>query len=188
MSDPADKLAYHYVAYIDESGDPGIRTVRPIDPTGSSEWLMVAAVVIGADREAEVSGWTADMLAAMNSRQMQDLHFAKLSPRQKLAACRHIASLPVRCFVVASNKQNMRGHRNPFAEKIPSDNWFYCWMTRLLLERVTHWVSRRSLVDHGETKRVKLIFSERGGLSYAQMGAYFQWLRFKGDNQYLPLG
>lgn len=179
---------YGYVAYIDESGDPGIKTVRPLDLNGSSEWLMVSAVVIDTRREAEVSGWIGNMMAAMNSRQMHDIHFAKLSPQRKLIACQHVAKLPVRCFVVASNKQNMRGHSNLLAEKIPSDNWFYCWLTRLLLERVTHWVRQRSLADHDQVRRVKLVFSERGGLSYSQMNAYYQWLAAKGENQFLRRG
>lgn len=179
---------YDYVAYIDESGDPGIKTVRPIDPNGSSEWLMVSAVVVAAKREPEISGWISEMMAAMNSRQMRDIHFAKLSPERKLIACQRVASLPVRCFVVASNKQNMRGHRNLRAEKISSDNWFYCWLTRLLLERVTHWVKEHSLAEYGEIRRVKLVFSERGGLSYSQMNAYYHWLKAKGDNQYLRRG
>ncbi|MES2032655.1 MAG: DUF3800 domain-containing protein [Pseudomonadota bacterium] len=188
MADPSAPLDYDYVAYIDESGDPGIRRVKPIDSPGSSEWMMVSAVVIAADREAEVTGWMADLTASMNSRQMRDIHFAKLNPARKLMACEHVARLPVRGFVVASNKQNMKGWRNPFAEAIPSDNWFYCWMTRLLLERVTHYVKRKSLREYGEVRRVKLVFSERGGLSYSQLNAYYQWLRYKGDNQVLTLG
>jgi hypothetical protein len=41
---PADHYIpeYHYVAYVDESGDPGLDTVKPIDPGGASEWLVVA--------------------------------------------------------------------------------------------------------------------------------------------------
>lgn len=162
--------------------------MKPLDVQGSSEWLMVAGVVIRAENEAQVSDWMADLTTSLGSHQMRDLHFAKLSPTRKLAVCAYLAGLPVRCFVVCSNKQNMRGHRNPLAEKIPSDNWFYCWMTRLLLERVTHFVERRSQADHGETRLTKLIFSERGGLSYSQMNAYFDWLRFKGDNQVLKWG
>lgn len=149
---------------------------------------MVSAVVVAAARESEVDEWGARLLHSMNSRQMREVHFAKLPASRKLVACQHIASLPVRCFVVASNKQNMRGWRNPFAEKIPSDNWFYCWMTRLLLERVTHWVEARSKKEYGSTQKVKLVFSERGGLSYSQLNAYYQWLRYKGDNQKLTLG
>lgn len=180
--------SYSYVTYIDEAGDPGLKRVKPLDVQGSSEWLMVAAVVIRAEYEGEVEGWISDLTASLGSHQMRDLHFAKLSPTRKLAVCAYLAGKPVRCFVVCSNKQNMRGHRNPLAEKIPSDNWFYCWMTRLLLERVTHFVEHRSQADHGETRLMKLIFSERGGLSYSQMNAYFDWLRFKGDNQVLKLG
>ena len=127
-------------------------------------------------------------MAELNSHQMRDIHFQKLTPARKIIACNSVASRPVRCFVVVSNKQNMRGWRNPFAEKIPSDNWFYCWMTRLLLERVTHWVKARSIAEYGTTQRVKLVFSERGGLSYSQLNAYYQWLSYKGENQVLKLG
>lgn len=180
--------AYSYITYIDEAGDPGLRRVKPDDNPGSSEWLMVSAVVVRAENEAEVSNWISDLMRSLDSHQMRDLHFAKLSPARKLAACAYLSKLPVRCFVVCSNKRNMRGHRNPLAEKIPSDNWFYCWMTRLLLERVTHFVAGRSLVDFGEPRFTKLTFSERGGLSYSQMNAYFDWLRIKGDNQVLKAG
>ncbi|WP_158916220.1 DUF3800 domain-containing protein [Caulobacter sp. S45] len=179
---------YDYVAYIDESGDPGITRVKPLDERGSSEWLIVAAVVVAASREAQLSAWNGTLMSTLNSRQMREVHFAKLNPTRKLQACEHVASLPVRCFAVASNKQNMRGWRNPFAEKIRSDNWFYCWMTRLLLERVTHWAEHRSLKDYGEIRKVKLVYSERGGLSYSQMNAYYSWLRSKGENQFLTAG
>lgn len=179
---------FSYITYIDEAGDPGLRKVKPDDVPGSSEWLMVSAVVIKAKHEAAVSRWIGDLTSSLGSHQMRDLHFAKLSPTRKLAACAYLAGLPVRCFVVCSNKRNMRGHRNLRAEKILSDNWFYCWMTRLLLERVTHFVANRSLTDFGESRLTKLVFSERGGLSYGQMNAYFDWLRMKGDNQVLKAG
>lgn len=179
---------HKYIAYIDESGDPGIKKVKPLDLRGSSEWLMVSAVLISAENEPNVAGWVAEMAAAMNSHQMRDIHFQKLSPARKLLAAQHIAARPVRCFVVASNKQNMRGHQNPWAERIPSDNWFYCWMTRLLLERVTHWVAAHSQRENGAVGKVRLVFSERGGLSYPQLNAYCEWLRAKGDNQFLSAG
>lgn len=179
---------YRYVAYIDESGDPGIRRVKPLDRPGSSEWFVVAGVVVAAEREAEIPSWVAEMAREMASRQMREIHFQKLTPQRKLIACRHVAQRPVRCFVVASNKQNMRAHKNPWAEKIPSDNWFYCWVTRLLLERMTHWVRDHSVKTTGQFQKVKLVYSERGGLSYAQLNAYYEWLRAKGDNQFLPMG
>src|SRR5215211_7450836 len=33
----------YYIAYIDEAGDPGLTRVRPQDPNGSSEWLVLGA-------------------------------------------------------------------------------------------------------------------------------------------------
>lgn len=188
MSFTDEPPEYKYIAYIDESGDPGLKKVKPLDPGGSSEWLVVSAVVIAADREREVTGWISDLRKKLNSHQLRDIHFQKLQPGRKLISCNHVAELPVRCFVVASNKRNMRGYSNPFAEKIPSDNWYYCWLTRLLLERVTHWVEARSRAEYGTTKRVKLVYSERGGLRYSQMSAYYQWLRHKGDKPFLALG
>ncbi len=181
---------YSYVAYIDESGDPGLNKVKPIDSNGSSEWLVVSAVVIRAELEHEVAKWVADMMSAINSHQMRDIHFSKLNPARKQLVCRYLAERKVRCFVVLSNKQNMKGYRNPWAEQIPSDNWFYCWMTRLLLERVTHFVNEKSQKEFGETRRIKLEFSERGGLSYSQMNAYYEWLRGKsrGGNLFLNQG
>lgn len=143
---------------------------------------------MAAHREADVTPWAKELVAAMKSHQMRDLHFQKLSPARKLLACHSVASRPVRCFVVCSNKRNMRAWKNPFAEKIPSDNWFYCWMTRLLLERMSHWVMRRSVREYGSPQLMKLVFSERGGLSYTQLNAYYQWLRYKGDNQFLTQG
>lgn len=188
MTSTSELPEFKYIAYIDESGDPGIKRVKPIDPNGSSEWLVVSAVVVASHREPEIAGWISDLRGKLNSHQLKDIHFQKLQPARKLIACNHVAGLPVRCFVVASNKQNMRGYSNPFAEKIPSDNWFYCWLTRLLLERVTHWVENKSNADHGATHRVKLVYSERGGLRYSQMNAYYEWLRHKGDKPFLPLG
>jgi hypothetical protein len=90
-----------------------------------------------------------------------------------------LAQKHVRLFVIISNKQNMEGWQNPRAAQIPSDNWFYCWLTRLLLERVTDAVYAASIKRYGEARRVKLEYSERGGLRYSQMRAYYEWLKLK---------
>jgi hypothetical protein len=51
------QLPYAYVAYIDDAGDDGLRKVRPIEPDGASELLVQSAVVVAAQREAEVLPW-----------------------------------------------------------------------------------------------------------------------------------
>jgi hypothetical protein len=182
--------SYDYVAYIDESGDPSVRRVKPLDSPGSSEWMTVSAVVVRAENEAQVTQWIQNISSQMHSPQMHGLHFRKLTPWRKKVLCEEIAKLPVRCFVVCSNKKNMRGWHNPFAAQVPSKNWFYCWMTRVLLERVTHFVSADSIQRFREVRRVKVVYSRAGGLSYPQMTAYYEWIRNKGraNNQFLNRG
>lgn len=178
---------YHYVAYIDESGDPGLRRVKPLAERGSSEWIVIAAALIPAESEHEVGEWVADMMKAIRSRQLREIHFQKLNNNRKTLVCTHLAEKNVRLFSVVSNKQNMQGYQNPFAAQIPSDNWFYCWLTRILLERLSDYVLSASIKRYKEPKYVKLEYSERGGLSYSQMSAYYEWLRLKSAGGTIPL-
>jgi hypothetical protein len=67
------------------------------------------------------------------------------------------------------------------AEKIPSKNWFYCWMTRVLLERVTDFVFWHANKNANPNCKLRIEYSERGGLSYSQMKAYYAWLKWKSD-------
>jgi len=184
------KPDYGYVAYIDESGDDGLRRIKPVDKNGASEWLVLSCVVVSATREKEVLNWVKDIRIKMGPSQRRDLHFQNFNPAKKAIACSCIAELPVRCFIVAANKKNMRGYTNPDAAKIPSKNWFYCWLSRLLLERVTDFVATQSLQDVAASKLLKIEYSERGGLSYSQMGAYYEWLKMKSaaNNLFLPMG
>ena len=183
---------YRYIAYIDEAGDPGIKRVLPLTPGGSSEWLIVAAVLVQSELESEIPSWIRELTSALNSHQLGDIHFQRLNDRRKRIACEFICDKNIRLFVVASNKQNMQGHQNPRASSVPSDNWFYCWITRILLERVTDYVYKNSIKKYGEPKKVKIEYSERGGLKYSQMKAYYEWLKIKGSGgkilPYLPFG
>lgn len=187
MSD--DTPPYEYVAYIDEAGDPGLKRVKPKHQNGSSEWLIVSAVVIGRSNEENVAGWVRDITSKLKNHQRKGIHFKDLHPKKKQVVCEELAKLPARLFVIASNKKNMEGYKNPFAERISMDvNWFYCWLTRLLLERVSYWVEKHSEATFGQPKKVKLEYSKRGGLSYGQLNAYFELLKIKSGDLYLPLG
>ena len=130
-------------------------------------------------------------MAAMNSPQMQDLHFTSLTDNRKTLACAMLAEKHVKLFTIISNKQNLQGYRNPFAAQmtalLPQDNWFYCWMTRVLLERVTDFVAKNSERKFGDVRRVKLVYSERGGLRYSQMHAYYEWINMKSVGGKVPL-
>lgn len=169
-------MEYGYVAYIDEAGDPGLKKVRPIDPNGASEWLMLSAIVLRAKWEDDVVSWVDTIRTGLGVHQRRDLHYRTLSPTRKLAAASAIARLPLRGFVVCSNKKNMRGHENHNAAKIPSQEWFYNWCVRLLLERVTQFCASRTITDHGKKLPIKIEFSRRGGHRYSQTRAYSLYL------------
>ncbi len=168
---------YGYIAYIDEAGDPGLKRVRPVDENGASEWLVLSAVVMRSIREPRVVEWVQDIIGDLGIRRRNDLHYRTLSPARKLNAGNRIAMLPIRAFAVCSNKKNIRGYRNPRAEKISSQQWFYNWCVRLLLERVTAYCTGRTIHDYGECKPIKVEFSERGGHRYSQTAAYQYYLR-----------
>lgn len=188
MSPSDDTPPYGYIAYIDESGDDGLRAVKPLSVPGSSEWFILAAVVIRADNQSKVTDWVSSIRANFRNPQTSTVHFTKLNDAKKALACEAIGGMDVRCFVVASNKKNMQGYSNPFAGKIPSSNWFYCWMTRVLLERVTRFVHQKAESDSDKPKMLRIEYSARGGLQYSQMNAYYEWMRMKKHAQFLPWG
>lgn len=188
---PNETRDYRYVAFIDEAGDDGLAKVRPIDPDGASEWFVLSAVVVSIENEPDVPQWHKALREDIGQRQSRTIHFKRLNEDwRREALCSAMAQLPIRCFVVVSNKKSMRGHTNKRAAKVPARNPFYCWMTRLLLERVTQWCGNRNGLEVAHEGKVKFVFSERGGMSYSQFAAYLHWLKLQslGNSLYLPQG
>lgn len=181
---------YEYLAYIDESGETGLRNVLGVDLQGSSEWFILSLLLVPRSEEANIAEWVRDMIERTGSRQLPDLHFAKLPDPYKATVTRALAEKHVRSFVICSNKKNMRRYRNVRAERMGVKDWYYCWITRVALERASHFVWRRSMQKYGCPKRMKIIFSERGGLRVGQIGAYYQWIKQQSlnDNLFLSWG
>jgi hypothetical protein len=178
MSGDPYKPDYDYVAYVDEAGDPGLKRLRPHVPTGSSEWFVLAAIVVARKHELPLRDWIPAMIAAIGRHQRKDLHFRDLHESHKRLICTMLVNHPVRCFAVCSHKRSLIGWpHNPSLPMMRNQDWFYSFMTRFLLERVTRFVSEHSQKHHGETRRVKIVFSERGGLNVGQMTAYYDKLR-----------
>lgn len=107
------------------------------------------------------------------------LHFRQLRDDQKLCACEKIATLPVRLFTVISNKRNMQGYKNPAAAqaKINVTAWFYVWLARILVERVTDYCRRKTVLHHGEIRSVRFEFASRGGVKIGDVARYLQYLK-----------
>ncbi|MGA1803365.1 DUF3800 domain-containing protein [Rhizobium sp. HT1-10] len=170
---------FEFVAYIDESGDPSLKRVRPIDNLGSTEWMVVSAVVVSRDQDANVKGWLSEICRSIGAENDQVIHFKDLRTDQKIAAATRLGSLPVRVFTVASNKKNMRKYSNEKAEKVHSRQWFYNWLVRILIERITDWCWRRVKRNQLSRRHVKFIFSQSGGHSYSQTAAYHELLKYQ---------
>jgi uncharacterized protein DUF3800 len=167
----------YYIALIDEAGDPGLKTVRPVDPVGGTEWLCMSAAVIRAKFDPDVANWVRSTLIKAGIRNSRDLHYRKLADHQKRIVVKEIAQLPLRGFVLASNKKNMRGYRNVRAERVRSQQWFYNFCLRLLLERVTDFCYRHAVNERAKDRFLKIVYSERRIHSYAQTAAYEELLK-----------
>lgn len=164
----------YFIAYFDEAGDPGIKTVAPIDPNGASEWFSVGCVVVRASNEPNLVSLIQSTKSSIYSTQSPDLHFRNLVEHKKKSVCDALAASPCRMFVVVSNKKNMRRYRNPKAEAVSlhPNNWFYNYCIRIVLERLSEWCANWSIQETGGPKLVKLVFSRRGGHSYRHVETY----------------
>ncbi|MGX9966497.1 DUF3800 domain-containing protein [Roseomonas sp. F4] len=173
-----------YVAYIDEAGDDGIKRVRPIDPGGASEWFVLGAYVVEADKAPETPQRVRTILEAMKASQRSDVHFARLGASRRLIACQELAKhRSTRCFMAISHKPNMRGYRNPRAERVGGGkNVFYNFMARILLEKITRYCFLHSMRRHREPRHVRIEFSNRGGHSYSLMRGYLGKLYIQSKN------
>ena len=174
-------LPIGYAAYIDEAGDDGIRTVAPQDPNGASEWFVLGAFVVPIHEDAFVQQWLNEALSRLKSRQRTDIHFAKLDEERKEIVCKYLASLNFRWFASVSHKPNMRGYRNTRAEVVRSKNYFYNWMARVLLEKVTQYCYRDGMTRYrGKAQhKLRIEFSSRGGMFYPHTRDYLAklWLQ-----------
>jgi hypothetical protein len=73
----------------------------------------------------------------------------------------------------------MRGYSNPIAAqaKINVTAWFYVWLARILVERISDYCSRKTLRDHGHSTAIRFEFASRGGVKIGDLAKYLQYLR-----------
>ncbi len=171
-------MPIRFVAYIDESGDTGIEGVRPIDPGGATEWLLLSCMVVREADDSNCMEWMKEIKANFTNVNSPFLHFKDLLPRKKEIACNLIVQKPCRFFVVASNKKNIDGWKNEAAEFVSGKGsaWLYWWLARLLLERVTAFCEARVPVSQRGQAKILFVFSRRGGLKYVDFRDYLKRL------------
>ena len=194
MSNPLHAPAYH--VFCDEFGDPSLKV-------SASEWFLVSAIVIASDRAHATPSWVDRILDPIPRKHGDGLHFRKLSPKMKLRACRFLARLPVRCFVLLSHKSNMIGHRNRRCEEryawrnynedgsyvlSPRNTYYQNFVLKVLLERVSAWCHHRSIQDYGQPRKMDITIAQRGGFYISDFKATLEIdrIRSASDSGVLP--
>ncbi len=171
-------MPIRFVAYIDEAGDTGIEGVRPVDPEGATEWLILSCMVVKENDDHNCMTWLQEIKAQFTNVNSPFLHYKDLIPRKKQIACSHIVTKPARFFIVASNKKNIDGYRNQACELVSgtSSAWLYWWLSRLLLERVTAFCEERVPASQRGQAKILFVFSRRGRMRYADFRDYLKKL------------
>lgn len=168
-------MSSSYVAYIDESGDEGF-TFRE-DGSGSSRWLVLSALVMRKEKDAEVVKTAKAARVLLGKPDKHPLHFRDLKHEQRVALARLIGQMPSRTVSVLVHKPSIPDPENFQREAYA----LYRYASRLLLERVS-WLCRdhRRRQDTGNGK-VDLIYSNRSAMSYDALRDYL--IRLRNDSE-----
>lgn len=185
---PVSAKSPAYIAFIDESGDPGLKST-------ASDWFIPSAVLVRVENEPLIQGWIAKIKEPMKNQKRADLHFTKLNLGMRRRACEVLATHPVRAFTNISRKANMVNYRNLRVENRasrrmyldddtwvlrPENDWFQNWMTKVLIERVTWFCARLSMKEHREHRIVKIVVGTRDGFYIESL---INYLKVDRDNE-----
>lgn len=167
-----------FVLYIDEAGDDGLKSFKPEDPRGCTEWLCLAGYLVRSDVDTRLPDLHAELRKHIGATQADALHYRNLSDKKRLAACKFLSTSPARIFVLCSYKRTLQHHRNDrvVASTGGSSQFLYNWLSRLLLERATEFVVEDPSYK-AQKGFLKVVFSHRGGHRFGQMKAYIEQLK-----------
>lgn len=181
-----------YVAYIDEAGDDGLKKVYPFHENGSSEWFILSCILVRIENDHNMLEIVKEAISQFSNVQRKDIHYRDLIPAKKNIICKAISNARVRTFVVMSNKKNMQNYVNLRVENSAQlytngRNWFYWWVARCLLERVTEECENISALEGHNDKKLRIIFSRRGGMNYLHFREYIKKLSWQSQTNALYL-
>lgn len=167
-------MTHSFVAYIDESGDDGLkgRFRQPGAGGGPSHWFVIGATVWRLSRDLDMVNCAKDIIQRLPERKRKKpLHFTELDHAQRVMAITQLVNKPFRASGVFAYKPLMRD------DVYVSKNQLYHYMTRYLIERLS-WLCRdhRKSVPEGDG-RIKIVFSRRGGMDYEDFQQYLRHLQ-----------
>jgi hypothetical protein len=159
-------------AYVDESGDEGFvfRTSPPVQ--ASSDWFVLAAFVTRKKTDLETVKIVDRARKELQRHPKKHIHWKDLKHAEKVRYAQLISELPARTVAVCVHKPSLL-EPETFRERYR----LYFYAVRYLVERVS-WLARdkHNPAKWGGDGTVELVFSNRQGMSYAEMKDYLQHL------------
>ncbi len=158
-----------FKVYIDESGDEGFAFKAP--RIGSSQWFVLSAVITRWEIDLETVRLVDTVRQILRKKPRQPLHFQSMKHEHRLPYVDQIAQARLRTVSVLVHKPSLKE-----PETFKGRFVLYYYTARYLLERVS-WFCRDHRVsnDTGDGSAL-IIFSNRGGMSYAELCAYLKKL------------
>jgi hypothetical protein len=159
-----------FMAYIDESGDEGFRFGE-----GSSEWFILAAVVIRTNAELAQVKLIDEVRDRINQERLpahrmppkKPIHFRDLKhePRKFYAA--RVGQADLKTMAVMIHKSALASPEN-FTE----ETRLYFYAVRLLVERISWYCRDHRRKDDPGDGSACLVFSNRAGMDYEALKNY----------------
>jgi len=147
--------------YIDEAGDEGFKSID--GRWVSSKWFIIGALVVPEEFDREMASVVNQIKDHLNvNNKLKPMHFAGLRHRKRRYVIQQIANKGhFRLIIVGLHKPELIKDGPLKREK----QYLYNYVTRYLLERVS-WLAN----DY--SRKVNLIFENRGNTSYNELDLY----------------
>ena len=117
-----------YTIVIDESGDTGVKDVKPDPSRGPSQYFCLCATIFREENRTEIE----DVLKALPFGNGVP-HASKLNHFEKVHYCKTIAELPIGMVGTISNKLSLLSYQS---EAIKTPTHFYNKVMQYLFERI----------------------------------------------------
>lgn len=159
-----------FIAYIDEAGDEGFKFKEHPGGPGSSSWFVLSALVVRAQRDAELISIGRELRSTLGWKANREFHFRKMAHDHRVVVVQRLRKCPVHAINVLLYKPLIQQ-----PERFQQGTRLYFYAVRLLLERIS-WLCRDKYDGKGD-KSAKLIFSNRATVSYSELCKYLQRLK-----------
>ncbi|MDG1288866.1 MAG: DUF3800 domain-containing protein [Lentibacter sp.] len=175
---PQDEIVlfHHYTLFVDEAGDDKVDKLKPLNTQGNSEWLCLGGYLIRSEDEASLERRRNDLWTAIFGQKGRPIHYRNLKDFNRLRVCKALAQHSARAFVVCSFKETTVGHENHRAARSgtasSSSQYFYNFVVRLLLERVTEYVAKDAAKHGLESPKLNIVLASRKGHHFGHFKAY----------------